>query len=71
MDELIVQDMVLRMAIDPVFKLNPNLLALHHQEVVNKKELMLAQAMMVGATDGKSALMSNEQFAVRSRKILG
>jgi DNA polymerase I-like protein with 3'-5' exonuclease and polymerase domains len=62
MAELLVLDAVLRAAVDPRFKLDPNVLAEHLTEVKAQKEALLAQAMLIGV-DGKSDLMSNEKFA--------
>jgi DNA polymerase III epsilon subunit-like protein len=61
--ELFIADMVLRCAVEPKFRLDANLLAEHLAEVVAKKEQLMANAMLVGAHNGKSDLMSNEKFA--------
>jgi DNA polymerase I-like protein with 3'-5' exonuclease and polymerase domains len=55
-------DAVLRAAVDPRLKLDQNLLAEHLAAVQAQKQGLLAQAMLLGA-NGKSALMSSEQFA--------
>ncbi|MGE0677821.1 DNA polymerase [Pseudolabrys sp.] len=60
--ELAVMDMILRCAVEPSFVIDQNILAQHLGEVRAKKETLLSQAMLLGA-DGKSSLMSNEQFA--------
>lgn len=62
MQELKVMDMVLRCAIEPRFTLDANMLAEHLAEVKARKEMLLAQVMLLGA-DGRASLMSNEQFA--------
>ena len=61
-EELLVHDLVLRMAVDPVLKADPYVLAEHLAEVVSRKETILARAMLLGI-DGKSDLMSNDKFA--------
>ena len=60
--QLAVMDMVLRCAIQPQFRLDVNALHEHHGEVVQEKNELLAQAMLVGA-NGKPALRSDKQFA--------
>lgn len=60
--ELAVQDMVLRCALQPRFKLDLTVLSEHINEVRATKEHLLAQASLQGA-DGKASLMSNDQFA--------
>ncbi|MCK1741371.1 hypothetical protein IVA80_10965 [Bradyrhizobium sp. 139] len=67
MSELFVLDMVLRCAIQPRFRLDQNLLCQHLGEVRAKKEMLLAQAMLIGADAGKSDLMSNDKFAALLR----
>jgi hypothetical protein len=62
-EEFLVQDLVLRMAVDPVLRADTDVLADHYAEVITKKELTLARAMHLGAVNGKSDLMSNEKFA--------
>jgi DNA polymerase III epsilon subunit-like protein len=61
--ELRIMDMVLRCAVQPKFMLDQNLLAEHYQDVLNQKQQLLAQAMLVGADGGKADLMSNDKFA--------
>lgn len=57
--ELVIQDMVLRCAVEPEFTLDSNLLAEHLHEVRNSKEALLARAGLTSRDD----LMSNEKFA--------
>jgi DNA polymerase len=64
--ELVVMDAVLRCAIQPRFRLNKQLLAEHYADVIQQKNVLLAQAMLIGA-GGKSDLMSNEKFAAMLR----
>jgi DNA polymerase len=60
--ELAVMDMVLRCAVQPKFKLDRDMLALHAAEVRAKKEQLLAEIGLAGEA-GKSLLMSNDKFA--------
>jgi DNA polymerase family A len=60
--ELAVMDMVLRCAVQPKFKLDRNMLALHAAEVRAKKEGLLAEVGLAGEA-GKSLLMSSDKFA--------
>jgi hypothetical protein len=62
MSELIVMDLILRMAVVPRFELNESELAQHLNDIQQEKQLLLTKAMMVGA-QGKETLMSNPQFA--------
>ncbi len=66
--QLFIEDMVLRCAIEPKFMLDQNALALHLNEVLQKKDQLLAQAMLLGA-DGKTDLMSNDKFAALLRSV--
>lgn len=61
-EEYIVHDMVARCAVEPVLRLNTNVLAEHLTTVLAEKEEMFARAMLAGL-EGKSQLMSNNQFA--------
>jgi len=61
-EELAIQDLVLRMAVDPMLLGDVTVLAEYHAEVVNRKETTLARAMLLGI-DSKKDLMSNEKFA--------
>jgi len=65
--ELEVLDLVLRAAVKPRFQLDLNVLAEHRQNIINKKNALLATAMLAGA-DGKPSLMSNDQFAALLRE---
>jgi hypothetical protein len=60
--ELLVMHHVLMMAIHPQFELNGGELAVHLQDIIQEKQVMLTKAMMVGV-DGKETLMSNDKFA--------
>lgn len=66
--EIVVMDSVIRCVVQPKFRLNQQLLVEHHAEVVQKKEELLATAMLAGA-DGKSDLMSNDRFAELLREV--
>jgi hypothetical protein len=57
--ELLVMDMVLRMAVTPRFKLDQDLLAQHLAKVKADKETLLARTGLMTRDD----LMSNEKFA--------
>jgi hypothetical protein len=59
--ELVILDMVLRCAVEPMFQLDQNLLCEHLAEVRAKKAALMAQVQDAGIT--KSTLMSNEKFA--------
>jgi DNA polymerase len=67
--EMLVMDMVLRCATEPQFLLDQQMIATHLAEVQQKKLEMLASAMLVGAYNGKSDLMSNEKFADVLRSV--
>lgn len=62
--ELIVQDMVLRCAIEPQLRVDQNVLALHLADVRAKKDALLQQVMLA-----KEELMSNEKFAEALRRL--
>lgn len=64
--ELIIQDMVLRCAVQPQFTLDSNLLAEHLHEVRMSKEALLARAGLSSRDD----LMSNEKFA-NALRVMG
>ena len=59
-EELAVIDLTLRMYLEPQFELDVELLAEHLQEVIAKKEAMLARVSTMVTQD---QLMSNKQFA--------
>ena len=61
-EELLVHDLVLRMAVDPVLHGDVTVLAEHHAEVIARKETIFARAMLLGINN-KSDLMSNDKFA--------
>jgi hypothetical protein len=63
--ELVIQDMVLRCAVQPSFTLNSNLLAEHLHEVRMSKEALLFKAGLTSRDD----LMSNEKFAQALRNF--
>jgi hypothetical protein len=65
--ELVVNDMVLRCAVEPRFQLDADVLALHLAEVRAKKKALLDQAMLTAGS--KSDLMSNEKFAAMLRNL--
>lgn len=60
--EIVIADMVLRMATEPRLKLDINKLTEHLAQVKAAKELSLAFAMF-GGIGGKEDLMSNDRFA--------
>lgn len=62
MDELVVMDSVLRMALQPRFVLDQNALAQHLSNIQTDKQNLIASAMTIGA-NGKPDLMSNDKFA--------
>lgn len=62
-EEHVIADMVLRMATEPMFKLDYQLLQDHYAEVVDQKQHLLAQAMLAGGLHGREDLMSNDKFA--------
>lgn len=62
MNEIVVMDSVLRMAIQPQFVLDQAALLQHLTVIQVEKQTMLNTAMNAGAT-GKADLMSNEAFA--------
>lgn len=62
MAELAVMDAVLRCAVVPQFRANVDTLTQSLNTIKQEKEATLAKAMLLGA-DGKSTLMSNDQFA--------
>lgn len=63
--EFVIQDMVLRCAVEPAFTLDSNLLALHLHEVRQGKEQLLYRA---GLTS-RDELMSNDKFAQALRAM--
>lgn len=63
--ELVIQDMVLRCAVQPKFTLDANLLALHLHEVQQSKAELLGRAGLTSRDD----LMSNEKFAQALRMM--
>src|SRR5215469_6986411 len=67
-EEFLIHDMVARCAVEPIFKLEPTILAEHLQQVRSEKDKALADAMTVGCS-GKPELMSNPQFADLLRKL--
>ncbi len=66
--EILIMDTVMRAAVQPRFRLDPELLHEHAGKLEQQKNELLARAMLVGA-DGKSDLMSNERFAELLRSI--
>lgn len=65
-NELAVMDMVLRCAVQPQFRVDVPLMTEHLNKVLQQKNELLTQAMLLGA-DGRSSLMSNDQFAALLR----
>lgn len=63
--ELEIQDMVLRCAVQPKFRLDQNTLAIHLNEVVQNKANLLAKCGIYGKDD----LMSNDRFADALRSL--
>ena len=66
--ELLVQDMVLRCAVQPQFVLDENVLAQHLFTIQQEKEQMLSKAMLAGV-NSKDDLMSNDKFAEVLRNL--
>lgn len=66
--ELAIMNMVLRCCIRPQILLDQQALVNHLHNIRQKKEVLLAQAMICGAND-RSALMSNDQFAEILRQL--
>jgi len=64
--EFVIQDMVLRCAVQPSFYLDSNLLAEHLHEVRQAKEQLLFRAGLTSRDD----LMSNEKFA-QALRVMG
>lgn len=67
-EEFVVHDMITRCAVEPMFKLNTDILAEHLISVRAEKERMFAVARAAGVDD-KQQLMSNPQFAEVLRKL--
>lgn len=61
-EEFLIQDQVLRMAVDPVLHADVTALSEHLHEVQQRKELLFARAMLLGI-ESKKDLMSNDRFA--------
>lgn len=61
-EEFLIQDQVLRMAVDPVLLADVTKLAAHVEEIKQRKEIMFARAMLMGI-ESKKDLMSNARFA--------
>jgi DNA polymerase len=66
--ELVVQDMVLRCAVQPQFVLDEAALAEHLFVIQQEKEQMLSRAMLAGV-NSKEDLMSNDKFAQVLRNL--
>lgn len=66
--ELLVQDMVLRCAVQPQFVLDQASLAKHLFTIQQEKEQMLSKAMLAGV-NSKEDLMSNDKFAEVLRNL--
>lgn len=64
-EEYTIMDMVLRMAVVPRFKLNPERLAIHKSYLARQKELLLQRAGLANRTE----LMSNDKFAEALRRL--
>jgi DNA polymerase len=63
-DELKIADMVLRMATQPMFKLNAEVLGEYYNEEAERKQALLERAMRAAGLTDVGQLMSNDQFAV-------
>lgn len=61
-EELILHDIIARCAVQPSFRINPDILAASLSEVQYNKQILFMKAMFAGLTD-KSELMSNPKFA--------
>lgn len=66
--ELVVQDMVLRCAVQPQFILDEGVLAEHLFTIQQEKEQILSKAMLAGV-NSKEDLMSNDKFAQVLRNL--
>lgn len=67
-EELLVDDMVLRCAVNPKFRLNTNVLAEHLQSIQVEKDSLLASSGLYRDEQGKVPdLMSNDKFAALLR----
>lgn len=64
--ELYIQDLMLRMFIDPVLELDASLLQEHLDKVRDKKEQLMAR---IDQSIGRDALMSNPKFAEVLKKL--
>lgn len=69
LNELLVMDNVLRCAVEPIFVLDRNILAEHLNAIQHEKNLLMTQAMLIGASGDKTQLVSNEQFAQLLRSL--
>jgi hypothetical protein len=67
-EEFIIHDMVTRCAVEPLFRLDTEILAEHLDAVRVEKEEMLGKAMDAGAVS-KDVLMSNPKFADLLRSL--
>ena len=61
-EEFILNDMILRTAVEPQFRIDVGVLQQHLHQVQHTKDKLFAKAMFAGLTD-KKELMSNDQFA--------
>lgn len=62
LEEYVFHDMIIRCAVEPVFKADLGLLAQNIAEVGHRKDILFFKAMCAGLTD-KGELMSNVEFA--------
>ena len=67
-EEIVIHDMIARCAVEPMFKLEPEILAYHLANVRAEKEDLLNRALACGVVDRKQ-LMSNPQFAHVLRQL--
>ncbi len=69
-EELAIMDMVLRCAVEPSFRLDLNLLALHLNDIKLAKAQLLTECGLTPDANGKCPdLMSNEKFAQCLRRL--
>ena len=61
-EELALHDVIARCAVEPALRLDSDLLAQHHGDVIKEKDMKFVRAMLAGLRD-KDQLMSNPQFA--------
>ena len=66
--EFVINDMIIRACVDPIFELDDTALAEHLATIQAQKNQLLLQAAFLGL-EGKADLMSNEKFAEALRRL--